>query len=175
MGLSQGAHNGVRPLPLEPMEAVIFTGIQASGKSTFYKERFFDTHVRINLDMLRTRHREAILLRACFEARQRFVVDNTNPTRADRARYIAQARAAGFRVVSYYFETDVPGALQRNARRVGKSRVPIVGIHGTRRRLEPPSADEGFDEMYVVRITPDGEFEVRALFLRQENNPEQAS
>jgi len=35
-------------------DAVIFTGIQASGKSTFYKEQFSRTHIRINLDMLRT-------------------------------------------------------------------------------------------------------------------------
>ena len=48
------------------------------------------------LDMLRTRNREAILVRACIEARQRFVVDNTNPTQADRARYVVPARAAGF-------------------------------------------------------------------------------
>ena len=53
-------------------------GIQGAGKSTFFKERFFDTHVRINLDMLKTRHREAILLDACIRAKQRFVVDNTN-------------------------------------------------------------------------------------------------
>jgi transcriptional regulator with XRE-family HTH domain len=37
------------------VEAIIFVGIQASGKSTFYRERFFDTHLRINLDMLKTR------------------------------------------------------------------------------------------------------------------------
>jgi predicted kinase len=35
------------------MEAVIFVGIQGSGKSTFYNERFVDTHIRINLDMLK--------------------------------------------------------------------------------------------------------------------------
>ncbi len=35
-------------------EAVIFTGIQASGKSTFYQEQFSRMHIRINLDMLRT-------------------------------------------------------------------------------------------------------------------------
>jgi predicted kinase len=145
------------------MDAVIFTGIQASGKSTFFKQRFFNTHVRINLDMLRTRNREAILLRACIEARQRFVVDNTNPTRADRARYISPARAAGFRVVSYYFESDVPGALQRNAQRQGKERIPPVGVYGTLGKLETPSMDEGFDELFVVRITTGGEFEVRAV------------
>jgi predicted kinase len=50
------------------MEAILFTGIPASGKSTFYKERFFATHVRINLDMLKTRKREILILQACLAA-----------------------------------------------------------------------------------------------------------
>jgi predicted kinase len=150
------------------MEAVIFTGIQASGKSTFFKERFFDTHIRINLDMLRTRHRESLLIRACLAAKQRFVVDNTNPTRLDRASYIAQARAEGFRVVSYYFEVDTPGSIERNAQRAGKARVPSIAIHGTRRKLEPPTHEEGFDEIYVVRIKPSGGFDVAQVHRKQE-------
>ncbi len=78
------------------MEAVIFIGIQGSGKSSFYLARFYRTHIRINLDMLRTRHREQLLLSACVEGKSRFVVDNTNPTITERARYITPARAAGF-------------------------------------------------------------------------------
>ena len=53
-----------------PVQAILFTGIQATGKSSFYRERFFHSHVRINLNMLRTRHRERVLLRACLEALQ---------------------------------------------------------------------------------------------------------
>src|SRR6266853_479136 len=79
------------------MEAVIFVGVQGSGKTTFYRDRFFETHVRINLDMLKTRHREQLLLAACLAAKQPFVVDNTNPLPSDRARYIGVAREAGFR------------------------------------------------------------------------------
>lgn len=60
------------------MEAVIFCGVQASGKSGFYRERFFRTHVRVSLDLLRTRHREKLFLHLCLESGQRFVVDNTN-------------------------------------------------------------------------------------------------
>ena len=93
------------------MEAVIFIGIQGSGKSSFYKGRFFDTHVRINLDMLKTKHRQHLLLSACIEARQPFVVDNTNVTAAARAYFIAPAKAAGFRVTGYYFRSDVKAAL----------------------------------------------------------------
>lgn len=44
------------------MDAVIFVGLQAAGKSTFYRERFFTTHLRISLDQLHTRHRERALL-----------------------------------------------------------------------------------------------------------------
>lgn len=42
------------------MQALIFCGIQASGKSTFYCQRLLNSHVRISLDLLRTRHREPL-------------------------------------------------------------------------------------------------------------------
>jgi predicted kinase len=66
------------------MQAIIFTGIQASGKSTFYRDQFFCSHLRINLDMLKTRHREKRIFETCLEVGQPFVVDNTNPTLEDR-------------------------------------------------------------------------------------------
>lgn len=134
------------------MEAVILCGIQASGKSTFCKERFFSTHVRINLDMLRTRHREWLLVERCIEAKQAFVVDNTNVEAVERARYIDAARAAGFRVVGYYFASSVASSVERNAGRAGGERVPDVGIRGTASRLELPARSEGFDELFYVRI-----------------------
>lgn len=145
------------------MEAVIFVGLQASGKSSFYRERFFDTHLRISLDMLGTRHREGILLRACIEARQPFVVDNTNPTVEERARYIEPARSGGFRVAGYYFRSSVKEALVRNNRRTGKARVPEKGIFGTRKRLRAPCFEEDFDEIYYVSIDEAGRFVVEEL------------
>jgi predicted kinase len=95
------------------MEAVIFVGIQGAGKSTFYRERFFDTHVRINLDMLKTRHREQLLLQACLAAQQPFVVDNTNPSKEERRRYIAPAQAAGFKIIGYFFPPEIAASQQR--------------------------------------------------------------
>src|SRR5262249_9709639 len=98
------------------MEAVIFVGIQASGKSSFYRERFFPTHVRISPDLLRTRRRERSLLAWCLENQQSFVVDNTNPTIAERAVYITPAKTARFRVVGYIFDSDVSSSLGRGVR-----------------------------------------------------------
>jgi predicted kinase len=34
--------------------SLLFIGIRGSGKTTFFRERFFETHVRISLDLLRT-------------------------------------------------------------------------------------------------------------------------
>ena len=142
------------------MEAVIFIGVQASGKTTFFRERFFDSHVRLNLDMLRTRHRESILLAACLEAKQSFVVDNTNPAVEDRRRYIDPAKEHHFRVIGYYFQSSVEACKERNAARVESQVVPLPGLLGTHRRLEVPSYAEGFDELNYVRIAPDGGFEI---------------
>lgn len=142
------------------MEAVIFIGIPAAGKTTFYRERFFETHIRLSMDMLRTRHRELLLVRACLAAKQPFVVDNTNVTAADRARYIELARAAHFRIVGYYFPSTTEDARRRNAERVGKARIPIVGIYAKQKRLEPPARSEGFDSLFTVTIHPDEGFAV---------------
>lgn len=139
------------------METVIFTGLQGSGKSSFYKERFFSTHVRISLDLLRTRNREKRLLAFCLETQQRFVIDNTNPTHADRAKYMGRSKEAGFRVLGYYFRSKVAECLQRNEGRTDA--VPDVAIPATAKKLEIPTFDEGFDELWYVRID-DGQFVV---------------
>ncbi|WP_394839834.1 AAA family ATPase [Pendulispora rubella] len=140
------------------MQAVIFVGIQASGKSTFFRERFADSHVRINMDMLRTRHREELLLRACIEGQQRFVADNTNPTIEERSRYIVPAKRAGFRITGYYFTAPIDEALRRNATRDAPQRIPEIAIRGTRNRLVLPSLAEGFDELFHVRPDATGGF-----------------
>lgn len=138
------------------MEAVLFCGIQAAGKTTFYVERFLRTHLRISMDMLHTRNKERKLMQLCLELQQRFVVDNTNPTQKERQRYIEAARAHKFSVIGYYFHTDVAAALVRNAKRIGKELVPVPGIRGTYKKLEPPSYTEGFDLLCQVELTEHG-------------------
>lgn len=134
------------------MEAVILIGLQGAGKSTFVRERFFATHVRINLDMLKTRNREKRFLATCIETRQPFVVDNTNPSRAERQVYIEAAKHAGFRVVGYYLLSKVKDCMRRNERRPVAERIPGAGILGAAGRLQIPVREEGFDELYYVRI-----------------------
>jgi predicted kinase len=134
------------------MQLIVFCGIQATGKSTFYQQHFFHSHVRISLDLLRTRNRERRLLQLCLETQMRCVIDNTNPTRAERARYIVPAKQAGFTITGYFFQSMAADALRRNQQRPAGRQVPEVGLRATRNRLEIPHYDEGFDELHFVRI-----------------------
>jgi len=142
------------------MEAVIFVGIQGSGKSTFFRDRFFDTHVRINLDMLRTRHREKIFFEATLEAKQKFVLDNTNLTREEREKYIAKAKTYSFKIIGYYFQTNLEKAIEQNNRRGGKAKIPEKGLLNAFKRLQIPQFDEGFDELFYVSIDSENQFVV---------------
>jgi predicted kinase len=138
---------------------ILFIGMPASGKSTFYMERFFETHVRISMDLLRTRNRESNFMAACLATQQRFVVDNTNPARSDRIRYIEAARGAKFRITGYFFEPDPKASYERNQARAGKRRVPPAGLFGILKRLERPHLEEGFDALFLVHAH-DGVFTV---------------
>ena len=140
------------------MEAIIFIGLPGPGRSSFYKERFFNSHVRISLDLLKTRHRKNRLLEICLETYQRFVIDNTNPTKAERSRFMEAVKLARVRytMIGYYFESKAEDCLARNAQRSEAERVPDVAIFSATKRLELPSLDEGFDQLFYVRLSEGG-------------------
>jgi hypothetical protein len=119
------------------MEAIVLCGVQGAGKTTLYRDRFAATHEHVSLDVLGSRAREAALIAECLEAGRPFVVDNTNPTVADRVRYIDPAREAGFKVIGYLVEGD------------GRSvHVGPVTAAATARRFVRPAPEEGFDELW---------------------------
>jgi predicted kinase len=134
------------------MEAILLIGLQGAGKSSFYKKRYFGTHVRISLDLLRTRHRQQLFLDACLTSQQRFVVDNTNLTFKERSKYIALALAASYSIVGYYFESKIEQCLSRNAGRTEAEQVPAEAIYSSAKKLELPTRDEGFHELFYVRL-----------------------
>jgi len=129
---------------------IMFIGLQGSGKSTYYQAHFSDTHLRINLDMLRTRRREDAVLQACLENGQRCVIDNTSPSGEERSGYIAKAKQNHFTTVAYYFDVPFDVCLQRNSLRQGKRRIPDQGIKATAKKLTVPDAAEGFDQVFHV-------------------------
>lgn len=134
------------------MEAIILVGLQASGKSSYYKQHFFNSHVRISNDLLRTRNRQKLLLEYCQQTQMSFVIDNTNISREVRAQWLESIRLLHCPIKCYYFQTDLERSLRWNRTRSGRDRIPDVGILAMHKKLEIPTLAEGFDELFYVRL-----------------------
>ncbi|OCA73011.1 AAA family ATPase [Chryseobacterium arthrosphaerae] len=132
------------------MEMIIFTGIPASGKSSLYKELFFNSHIRISMDLLNTRNKEGKLLQYCFDTQSKMVIDNTNVSRENRRKYIQLAIQNKYSIVGYFFESDIRDCLERNKNR--KDSINETGIKAKYKELELPSLEEGFDQIVKVKI-----------------------
>ena len=134
-------------------EVVLLIGLQACGKTTFYRDRLAATHAVVSKDLMprSAKRKEARLLReldAHLAAGRSVAVDDTQPSVAERAGVIAVARARGARVVAYWWRPNLELCRTRNDAR--ESPVPAVGLHAAAGRWEEPRETEGFDRMSEV-------------------------
>jgi predicted kinase len=142
------------------MRLAILIGLQASGKTTFYRQQLAETHRHVSKDNFpraRNRQRRQLALIASALADGVDVaVDNTNPAPSDWAPIVGVGREHGAHIVGYWFPPDVEVSLRRNAAR--DSPVPDVGVFATLGRLRKPRLTDGFDSLYEVRadftVTP---------------------
>ncbi len=140
------------------MEMIIFIGIPASGKSSFYKDLFFNSHIRISMDLLNTRYKEGKLLQYCFETQSKIVIDNTNVNKESRKKYIEFAQRSKYKVIGYYFDSTIQDCMERNKNR--KDSINEIGIKSKYKELEKPLYEEGFDKIFSVKII-EQKFEIR--------------
>lgn len=145
------------PFDKNEKQAIIFIGIQASGKTTFYNRMLSDGYSHISLDDLHTRNKERQLLMDCLQNGMSFVIDNTNPEISDRKQYIQKAKEYVYQVIGVFFQSIVKDCVLRNEERGDK--VPSKAIACTSNKLQMPSKAEGFDELYFVRIV-NNDFEI---------------
>jgi predicted kinase len=158
------------------MELILLIGLQAAGKTTFYRQRFADSHTHISMDLLRNNprpaQRQAQLLEQALQAGHSVILDNTNPTIEVRAPLIWLGKQYSSTIIGYYFPPDVAASIKRNAEREGKAKVPPVAIYATRKKLQPPSNAEGLDAIYSVRIAEDGAFQVQPWVEEATDGPQ---
>ena len=162
---------GVTQEPRRPLradagaEVVLLVGLPGAGKTTFFQQRFADTHVHVSKDRFpnnrQPARRQAELIAEALGADRSVVVDNTNATPAERAAVVEQAKAHGAQVLAFVFDCTTRECVARNAAREGRARIPNVGIFAIAKRFVRPVRAEGFDEVYVVRPLPGPSFEVR--------------
>jgi len=142
------------------MELIILAGLQASGKSTFFRMQFAATHVLVSKDLLHADkgRQQRQRIENALQAGRSVVVDNTNPTLGDRAELIQLGRSYGAEIACYFFELQMNQSLARNRLRTGKERVPDIAIFATMKRFVQPIYKEGFDTLFYITANDDGTF-----------------
>jgi predicted kinase len=136
------------------MELVVFCGLPASGKSTFYEQRFKSTHWIVSKDLLGKSNRESKQYKQLIyllEGGKSIVVDNTNVTREDRRRLIELARKYGAIPICYVFRSEPADCLRRNEARTGRAKIPVAAFWQFRYTYEAPTWDEGWTFIILSR------------------------
>jgi predicted kinase len=91
------------------------------------------------------------LLRARLVARRPLnYVDATNLSPHDRASWIKLAKDFGYETQAVYFDVPLEVCLERNARR--QRVVEDDVMHQMAAKLKPPTFEEGFSKITVVRV-----------------------
>ncbi|MCA9795321.1 MAG: AAA family ATPase [Candidatus Eremiobacteraeota bacterium] len=140
------------------MELVLFIGLPASGKTSFYQQRFASTHLHVSKDLMpnqkRRDRRQAQMIEQAFERGGSVVLDNTHPARVDRRAWLELAHRWKAEPVGYYFASSLAECQARNQAR--ERQVPEVAFFSILKKLERPAPEEGFARLYYVRLTATG-------------------
>ena len=146
----------------EPQRIIVLVGLPGSGKST-YLERLGVT--ALSSDLIRqlladdatdqTIHGRVfntlryLVRQRLAIGRQVTYVDATHLTPDERRPYIKIAQAYGCAAEALFFDVPLEVCLDRNR---GRARVvPEEAVRAMAAKLVPPSVDEGFSRVTVVR------------------------
>jgi len=147
---------------------VLAIGLPGSGKTTWFKRRGVTP---LSSDLLRSilfdditeqRYQGLVfstlrsLLRARLIARMPWnYVDASNLAPHERRQWIKMAKGFGYEVHAVFFDVPVEVCLERNRKR--ERQVKEEMIQRMAAKLKPPTFEEGFAKITVVRVKRSGE------------------
>ena len=139
---------------------MVLVGRPASGKSTL-RTQYFTPHnyEAVNRDTLGTKEKCVKATSQALKSGRSVVVDNTNPSKADRQLYVDLAKKTGVPARCIFLNIDTALAYHLNMFRQNQShgerrRVPEVAYRTYEKNFEKPDPSEGFSEIIELDFVP---------------------
>jgi predicted kinase len=158
------ATSAAEATPRKPKGVVVLAvGLPGSGKSSWFKRHnitplssdtlrqlLFDDPTEQRFQDLVFSNLRSMLKARLIARRPMNYVDATNLSTHDRQGWIKMARDFGYEVHGVYFDVPVEVCMERNQRR--ERVVPEDVMRRMASKLRPPSFEEGFAKITVVRV-----------------------
>ncbi|KAG5331513.1 PNKP kinase, partial [Acromyrmex charruanus] len=144
-------------LTLKQQEMILMVGSPGSGKSYFTKNHLKE-YGYINRDTLGSWQKCIAAVQQYLNERKSVVIDNTNPNKASRERYMEVAKKCNVPIRCFVITTSLEHAKHNNKFRelTDPSHTPIndIIIHSYMKNYEPPTLEEGFKEIVEINFVP---------------------
>ncbi|XP_045477062.1 uncharacterized protein F21D5.5 [Harmonia axyridis] len=143
-------------------DIILMVGSQGSGKSHFCKTELIPkNYVHINRDMLKSWEKCVLMLEECIRKKKNAVIDNTNPDKASRKKYIDVAKKYNVQCRCFVMSISFEHCRHNNKfRGLTDKSHEVIGdmlLYSYRKNVEPPDLSEGFSE--IVNIPFKANFE----------------
>ncbi|KAG4087239.1 polynucleotide kinase 3 phosphatase-domain-containing protein [Neocallimastix lanati (nom. inval.)] len=140
------------------IEMIIFVGYPGSGKSHFAKKYLLPKgYVHINQDTLKTADKCLKAAENELEMKHSVVIDNTNPSKDKRIKFIKIAKKLNIPVRCFKFETDEEISLHNNKyRQIVKDEtlIPNIAYRFYNSNYSEPTLSEGYEEIKKINFIP---------------------
>ncbi|RZB94430.1 PNK3P, AAA 33, and/or Zeta toxin domain containing protein [Asbolus verrucosus] len=143
----------------DQQEVILMVGGPASGKSFYCKNQLIPKgYVHVSRDKLGTWQKCAKSLEECIQRNQSVVIDNTNPDKESRQRFIDVAKRHGVSCRCFVMATTHKHAKHNNRFRelTDKSHLTVgeLVLNSYKKGFQEPELSEGFSEIVKVPFIP---------------------
>ena len=144
--MSNTVHN-LPPLRSSSKHLIVMVGSPASGKSYYSQELEKKGFLRINKDSMKTDKIAENAFNNGIKEGRSIVIDNTNPTKETRAKWITAAKKASYHVSIVWMNFPISVVEYLDNYRIAKYKnqdyhVPLVAMRVYYKKLEAPTQQE---------------------------------
>ncbi|XP_029964020.1 bifunctional polynucleotide phosphatase/kinase [Salarias fasciatus] len=161
-------------LTSDKTEVIVAVGFPAAGKSSFFHTHIVPKgYVYVNRDTLGSWQKCVSACESALKEGRSVAVDNTNPDKESRKRYVDVAKAAGVSCRCFQFSASLEQAKHNNRFRemalsdTKHAKVNDMVFHSYKKHFEAPALSEGFSEILQIHFVPNFKDSASETLFRQ--------